>query len=755
MNLLRSLPGFALACGSVFSSFDHADAQQPVGRDRSIPEALKPWAEWALWDEPHRNCPTPFSDPKKHQCFWPSLLDVKVDDGGAQIDLLVVVFHETWVPLPGGDAVWPLDVKAGDAAVVVIEREGMPSVLLPPGTIHLTARFQWTEIPQKIRIPREVGILALTLGGTRVLSPTWDTEGMLWLKRDGSAEEADKDFLAAKIYRVLEDGIPVWLRTELELIVSGKSREEELGIVVPEGWKTAAVESPIPVAIDDSGKLKAQVRAGKWTVHLDAFRLDNPKDLQYATDAKRPVADELVALQTRPEFRIVEIMGPPSIDVSQTTFPEKWRNLPVYRWEPPAPFHIEERLRGMGAEKPAGLRFTREMWLDDHGGGLTFRDVIAGQMQQIWRLDAASGHALGSIRSAGQGQLITRNPENEAPGVEIRTRNIDLDATGRIDRTVNFSATGWQCDADALTTTLNLPPGWRLFALFGADWVRGDWLTAWTLLDLFLLLIFTVAVWRLHGPAAGTLAFVAFGLAYHEPGAPRLIWLFVLVPLALLRLVAAGTGRKILLGAKWVAIAVFLAITVPFVAGQVQQAIYPQLESVGGGGFFGRRTPYRPLLAQQSVNTTAPAADMAAATPEPLGRAEPGQRTSSYYRFAVAPTTATGVVRKATLSENLAYDPTARIQTGPGVPAWKWRVATFGWNGPVRASQQVHPILISASLERLLAALRIALVIALAGLLFNARRLGAAFARPPAATGTVSLLAFFYFFAGQLEAQIP
>ena len=35
-------------------------------------------------------------------------------------------------------------------------------------------------------------------------------------------------------------------------------------------------------------------------------------------------------------------------------------------------------------------------------------------------------------------------------------------------------------------------------------------------------------------------ALLAFGLSYHEPGAPRLTWLFLLMPVALLRVVPAG-----------------------------------------------------------------------------------------------------------------------------------------------------------------------------------------------------------------------
>ena len=390
----------------------------------------------------------------------------------------------------------------------------------------------------------------------------------------------DKDFLSVKLFAELEDGIPLWLHTDVEVTVSGKSREDDLGAVLPEGWKLAAVESPIPVPVDDAGRMKAQVRAGKWTVSLSAFRFDNPKEFHYAKGGKLAAPEELVAFHAHPDFRIVDIDGPVSIDVSQTEFPAKWRNLPVYRWDTATRFGIAERMRGMGLQKPEGLKIEREWWLDENGRALTFRDHIAGNMQRIWRLDAAEGEDLGSVRSAGQGQLITRNPQDGAVGVEIRERDLNIDATGRVPRAAHMPATGWRADADALQVTLNLPPGWRLFALFGADWVRGDWLTAWTLLDLFLLLVFSLAVFRLWGLGAGILAFAAFGLSFHEPGAPRYIWLILLAPLALLRVVPQGWGRRLTSIAKWIAAAVFIVILARFVTAQVRQTLYPQLEAM-------------------------------------------------------------------------------------------------------------------------------------------------------------------------------
>ena len=269
--LLAALDAFALA--------------QP---DR-IPDPLKPWETWATWSDEHRLCPTPYSDAKKHLCFWPSRMGLQVEPAGGKFDVAVTVFHETWVPLPGNHDIWPLEVKANGAPVAVIEHDGNPAVRLSAGTIHLEGAFRWSAVPQRIPIPHDIGILVLVIDGKQVDAQVWDAQGFVWLKRDGSAEEADKNFLAVKLYASLEDGIPLWLRTEIELTVSGKSREEDLGTILPAGWKLAAVESQIPVAVDDGGHMKAQVRAGKWTVRADAFRFDDPKEFGYATGAKPAV----------------------------------------------------------------------------------------------------------------------------------------------------------------------------------------------------------------------------------------------------------------------------------------------------------------------------------------------------------------------------------------------------------------------------------------------------------------------------------
>ena len=678
--------------------------------------------------------PSPYNAPDKHCCLWPSRIALDVRADGARFDFSAAVFSESWVPLPGGGDHWPQGVKSDGSPVPVVEHDGHPAVKLQSGMHRIEGGFVWKKIPQAIALPATVGVIALTLDGKPVDSPVWDASGQLWLERNAASGDADKDFLSVKLFAELEDGIPLWLRGEVELIVSGKSREETLGAVLPAGWKLASLDCPLPVAVDENGQMKAQVRPGKWTVKYSAFRLDNSKEFRFTPGLKPAAPNELVAFHSRPDFRMVEIVGSPSVDVSQIAFPKQWRELPVFRWDTATPFRIDERMRGMGLQKPAGLAITREWWLDENGNAFTFRDRLTGKMQEIWRLDAAAGQDLGSVRSDGNGQLITRGPINGAPGVEIRTRAVNLEATGRMEHAGKISASGWQTDADALRVTLNLPPGWRLFALFGADWVKGDWLTAWSLLDLFLLLIFSLAVGKLWGWRVAVLAFVAFGLAYHEPGAPRYIWLWLLVPLALLRVVRDGWGRRILLAGKWLVVAAFVFVVAPFASRQIQQAIYPQMEFPS---LVERPVAFGAAAENQALNEVAPAAPA------------PQTADSSYGWASRAPARQ---LDKALDTSNLKYDTKARIQTGPGVPDWTWRSVSFGWNGPVTATQQVRPVMVPIAAERLLAVLRVALILGLAGILLRGGHAALPAAGIPAAL--VALAAVFVFLPAA-NAQIP
>lgn len=669
--------------------------------DPAIPDALQPWQGWVTWDDKDRNSPPIYSSADDRVSYWPSTLNLDANNDGATWETRIRVFKEGWIPIAGSQEAWPVDVTLDDSDVVVVPRDGKPFVRALPGEFKLSGRFRWNRMPQTLMVPRAIGILNLTVAGESVSAPKWDAGGRVWLRRIPRNEQ-DKDRMSVLVYRVIEDGIPIWLRTQIELTVSGKSREEVLGSALPAGWKISTVQSPIPVAIDESGLMKAQVRPGKWTIEIDAFRTSDPEEIGYAQGVQPIVNQELVGLKSNVKLRIVQLEGLSTVDATQTDFPSQWSGLPIYLWKTNTPFRLVQKMRGMGSEIPDGLQLSRNLWLDEDGSAFTYQDHFRGQAQRIWRLDANTENQLGAVRIDDQPQLITSNPANNLSGVEIRTRNLKMDAIGRMDRGQDLSAIGWQTDAESLNVTLTLPPGWRAIAVFGADQVIGDWLTAWSLLDLFLLLIFSLAVGRLYGIPAGIVALLGFGLAYHELGAPRFTWFFLLIPIALLRVVGSGAGRRWLSAWKFAAIGLFLWCLIPFIAFQAQSALYPQLEPAGymygARGIF--RMPGEGAFQKPSVSMTSEFALDAASESKLQKR---GQIAS----------------RSMFDSSNLLQDPTSKIQTGPARPRWHWNEVRCVWNGPVSSEQSIRPILFSPLHTRILTVVRLILLLLLTTILLR------------------------------------
>lgn len=663
-----------------------------------VPEPLRQWINWSLKGAPNSDTPRASNAGEVLLPLWVSKLQFDASSDGAEFSMSAESFQDDWLILPGGERQWPDEVTIDEESVPVVARDGRPAIRISRGKQDVSGRFVWGELPQQIKLPSSVGLLALRVEGVARPVPSWDADGTLWLQREASTEQVDEDFMSIKVHSLLEDGIPLWFETRIELIVAGKSREESLGSVLPDGWQLAKIQSPIPVAIDEKGFLKAQLRAGRWSILLRAFQTSEATEVSFAADAKPAVADQVLAYRAQPDFRQAEVMGLPQIDVAQTQVPEEWRSLPVYRWETGSSFQVVERIRGPGERGAAPLSIQRSLWLDDDGKNLTYQDTLSGELRQIRRLDAAEAHQLGSVTVGGEPQLITHNPEGGAPGFEVRAPRLNAVATGRIEMQSSLSATGWKSDAGSLRATLELSPGYRLFALFGADYTKGDWLTSWTLLDLFLLLLFTLAVFRLRGFPGALLALIAFGLAYHEPGAPRYPWLLLLIPVALIEVVPENRWRKWVVMMKWGTAAILLITLAPFLMYQIQGAIFPQLERKAAFSEAPSAAGY-----VQSVTNEVRASSSV------MSRADRSNSPSAGKK---------AIYKK----DNLKADPKAVIQTGPGVPMWSWRTVEFGFDGPVDESQRVRPILIPPAVSRLLGVVRVLALVLLAALLFCRRK---------------------------------
>ena len=172
------------------------------------------------------------------------------------------------------------------------------------------------------------------------------------------------------------------------------------------------------------------------------------------------------------------------------------------------------------------------MWLDFSGEGYTVQDRLTGTVHQGWRLNAHPDTRLGRVNAEGKDQLITHSKDGATAGVEIRQGATRITAVSRMQAEGHaFPAVGWLHDVQSLHIEMHLPPGYRLLTATGMDAARTSWISRWTLLDLFILLMITASVSRLLGRGWGAVAFFTAGLLYHEANAPVFVWLSIVASL--------------------------------------------------------------------------------------------------------------------------------------------------------------------------------------------------------------------------------
>jgi hypothetical protein len=691
---------------------------------KDVPEPLRPWTGWVLHDHEGAFCPILAGRDGATECAWPSRLTLTLDEKGGRFTQEWQVYQETRVPLPGSSEHWPLDVRDGATAAVVIAAEDSPGVTLKTGRHVLSGSFAWDSLPESLPVPPATGLLSLTVRGVKRPFPERGADGEVFLER--TAATGEEDALDLTVHRKVTDDIPLLLATRVTLNVSGKSRELLLGRSLPEGFVPLSVDSPLPVRIEADSRLRIQIRPGTWTVELVA-RHEGPVTALARPDPQGPWqdGDEVWVFDARPNLRVAAVASVPALDPQQTTLPDEWKKLLAYAMSPGATMRIEESRRGDTTPAPDRLSLARTLWLDFDGGGYTINDAITGSIHRSWRLEMNAPAVLGCVTMGGRDQMITRLSDTGRAGVEIRQGKVAMSADSRISGDIrDIPAVGWDQDFEQVSASLALPPGWRLFHAWGVDSVSPTWIKGWTLYDLFLLVLIALATAKLFGWHVGVLALLALGLGFPEADAPKNVWLALLVGQALLVLLKAPgklrTLVRLYLAGAWL---VFAIVTVPFVVQQLRQGFHPAHEQAWTAMSY--ESSLDNLRAQNSrldryasygtkgAEIPAEAKDEEKAVV--MGKLAPAglsiRRGSKAEPAAPAPQAVQQAqqVRKSKLNVQ-DYDPNAMVQTGPGQPAWTWRTVSMTWNGPVQRGEQVHLMLLGPRTNLVLMLVRIALL---------------------------------------------
>lgn len=720
---------------SLLAVLSAAHAQPLAPAD--VPPALRPWIPWVLHGSEQKACPPFQGSEDAPGCVFVGRLQLEASPRGGRFREEVEVFARDAVPLPGDAEHWPLDVRDGPSPVAVVEHTGAPVVFLGPGTHVLTGAFGWDTLPAALGVPEQASLVELVLGGSRVAHPERDEEGRLFLRRP-DREAGDADRLEVQVQRKLADGVPLLLTTRIVVDVAGKAREVLLGRALPTGFTPLQLDAPLAARVEPDGRLRVQLRPGKWVFTLVA-RSGGPLGSVARPDPAGPwtAGDETWVFEAAPAVRVVTLEGVPSVDPSQTQLPAEWRALPAFAVRAGEALRLVEQRRGNAEPEPDQLTLARQLWLDTDGRGWTFQDSLGGALRRSWRLEMPGPATLGRAAVQGQDQPLTRLGPGSPPGVEVRQGSLAMTADGRLEQGGGrLPAVGWAHDFTRVNALAHLPPGWSLLGATGVDEVQGTWIQHWSLLDLFLVLVLALATARLFGWRVGVLALVALVLSFPEAGAPRWAWLLVLVAEGLRRVLPEGRLRPFARAFRWVAFGVLALALVSFALDHLRDRLYPALGAptladegvVAAGGDL--------LTRDQRV--ARPAASPPAAEPVASAAPEEQERDKAAPRRILekkkeAPELMAGVLGgvvggvvggrygaalssapRSTVSE---IDRNAVVQTGPGIPRWRWREVPLRWSGPVQQGQALHLWLVSPTENVLLGLLRVALLAWLGSLL--------------------------------------
>lgn len=661
---------------------------------QQVPAPLRDWQDWVLHQVPEHACPRLAHAPGQGdawQCAWPGRLTLAADANGGQFSLDAHADAPAWIALPGDARHWPEQVRLDGQPAVVLQRDEQPMVRVSPGDHRLQGSLPWPARPARLQVPEAIGLVELTLDGKPVARLQRDGDELTL--GEAAAAQRMADALALRVDRRLADGLPASLKTRLRFDVTGSAREQLLGPVLPSGFVATALDGDLPVRLESDGRLRVQLKPGRWTVTL-AARADAPLARVATTLPPAPwPRQEIWSYADDPGLRSSHAEGQ-ATDAAQAGVPEDWRELPAFVMDGQATLTVQPGERGAGRNDRLSL--SRRLWLDFDGTGLGVDDHLQGELHRQ-RLEVGAPWQLQRAAQDGEPLLVSRGKDGLS-GVEVRSEKLGLDAGLRVPSAGALPVNGWKLPLERIDATLQLPPGYRLLGAPGADSSPDSWVARWSLLDVFGVALIALLAGRLLGWPWALLAAGFLALAQHEPDAPRWTLALLLALALLLRALPDGRLRR---AANIAALASFVLAalwTLPFAAAQLQYALHPQLES---------RIPRIELQAgrlEQSYNVPPPELAPPPAPPAAAPQVSEEMQTLGSVSVSAAKLSSMAV----------ATDARSLVQAGPGTPTWRLGSRyRLGWSGPVTPQQTMRLVIAPAWLVSLLRVLMVALLASL------------------------------------------
>lgn len=672
-----------------------------------IPAALHDWQGWVLADDP------------SHGCFWQGQVDERrcrfVGDlqlnataQGARFSQVVTLTQDGFVELPGDATLWPQQLQVQDlqsntavAATLSSNAQQKPRLFLAKGSYRINAQFVWQTMPRVLPFPDLTPPLQLTLNGQVVPAPQWGDVNLV-LSADTQTNEADS--IKLRVFRLLQDGVPQQLETQVELSVSGKPREYVLPLRLPQGFVLSGISGDMPYKLLQDGSLKLSISPMATALTFTAVRSSQALEFTLPASQGDWPDNEVWALQ-QSDVRHVQGAAP-TIDPSMSEAPDAWRELPQYQLSSQQALQLSVLSTGMQLRDRLVLQ--RDAWLQPERDRWLVQDQVQGERVSRMQLRLLPPLQPGRVEDSGQAVLIGHTDDDAVHAVELRSSQLNLRLIGSQALAAPLSLHNLDAPMQQVQTTLHLPDGWRALAVSGVESSSGDWLSSWQLWDIFIVLLIVAASWRLLGATPSALLALWLVLSYQQQ-APVGLWLHALVALAVLSVAnktlakptdagTAAPSRALRWLRRYYALALLLlaAALLPYITHSLRSSVYPQLPAYNTGSWFGMFANEDNVRYQQLALAPEPTAVASAPQESAMMLREENDKAKKTERIEV-----TGSRLSSMDAVEVSADLSAQLLTGPAVPQWQGRLVYLGWQGELQADQAWQLYLVPSWATRL------------------------------------------------------
>ena len=351
----------------------------PLSR-ADVPEALRPWIDWALHGSEAKLCPNLLGSAEALRCAWPARIFSRSTRAAVASLRPGRWRRRSGWRCPATRRRPPLDVRLDGAAGGGRAARRRPGGASRAGQPHASpAASAGTRCPRRCRSrPRPGSSLSSLARQAGRRSRTATPRAGVAADAPPTAGEGEEKPRASSSTAWSTDDVPLMLATRIELSVSGKSREVLLGRALPEGFVPMALDGPLPARLEPDGRLRVQLRPGTWTIELVARHARAGGQRSPAADARRALGrrEEVWVFEARTDLAAGRGRGRAARSIPQQTTPPRRvdaaaRPTAVRAGEHDAARRAAPRRRR--SRRPTSSRLERTLWLDFDGRGYTIQ----------------------------------------------------------------------------------------------------------------------------------------------------------------------------------------------------------------------------------------------------------------------------------------------------------------------------------------------------------------------------------------------